>query len=71
MIIYGKENGYGNVDTSKVRAELSNSGCNDTLRSMIKDLMYDYECIMRVIDGSCVYRHSDGSETRRLKLYKD
>ncbi len=69
MIRYTHENGYANIDLKEAKEAI------DTLKSGSMDkvtllcLLYEYECLLRVIDGKACFGHSDGSETRRVKIW--
>lgn len=71
MIAYTHEGGYGNADVADARAAIDRAcppGCPD--RATLRELLYDYECLRRVVEGGgFVFRHRDGSEVRRVKLY--
>lgn len=70
MIVYSHEGGYGNVKVDEIGAlieKLTPVGSSD--RVELREMLYDYECLLRVIEGQATFRHEDRSETRRLKLY--
>lgn len=70
MVVLTHEGGYGNVDSEAVQEVIARVGAaND--RVVLRDLLYDYECLRNVIEGKgTLFRHADGSETRRIKLYE-
>lgn len=71
MISYSYEGGYGNNDVVEARKVIDQYlpvGSRDKV--ILLELLYDYEVLLKVIRGEgCVYRHPDGSETRRIKFY--
>lgn len=71
MICYTHGGGYGNQDLKEVREVIERHlpvGSRDKV--VLLELLHDYECLRRVIEGQgCLFRHEDGSETRRVKLY--
>jgi hypothetical protein len=70
MIVYSKEGGYGKQDTKEVKEVIDKYlpvGSRDKVTLL--EFLYDYECLMRVIEGrQFIFRHEDGSEVRRIKL---
>ncbi len=72
MIVYSRDGGYGKVDLKAVEEAIMALPLGTPGRQLLLELAYDYECMMRVIDGKgCIFRHDeDGSETRRLRLYR-
>jgi hypothetical protein len=69
MIVYTHENGYGNVNIKEM-SELINTLPDANQRLMMRELLFDYEVLRRVIDGpNFIFQHADGSETRRIKIY--
>lgn len=70
MISYSHKNGYGNINLEEVEEVIRSLPGETTGRYLLLNLMYDYECILRVIEGhGFVFSHEDGSETRRIKLW--
>jgi len=69
MIRYTHKGGYGNTNISLVESYVRALPRDTPGRQDLIELIYDYECLLRVIDGkNCVFGHEDGSETRRIKL---
>lgn len=67
---YSHEGGYGNQDLKEARAVIDKhlpAGSSDKVTLLV--LLHDYEVLLRVIEGKAVFRHVDGSETQRIKLY--
>lgn len=62
------EAGYGNCEITELR-QLIEGQAHTVTRHRLMDLLGDYERLLQVIDGKAVFRHPDGSETRRIKLY--
>lgn len=71
MIIYSKEGGYGNQDLKEAREIIErNTSVGSRDKVILLELLYDYEVLRKVINGeACIFRHSDGSEVRRIKFY--
>lgn len=71
MIVYTKEGGYGRVDVKEAHEVIDRHlpvGSRDKVTLL--ELLYDYECLLKVVYGqNCIFRHEDGSETRRIKTY--
>ncbi len=70
MLVYKRENGYGKQDLDEVREVIHRvCGVGSKDKVILLELLYDYEVLLRVIDGEAIFRHEDRSEARRLKLY--
>ncbi len=70
MIVYTHEGGYGNVNVKQLDDIIRALPMEHPGRQDLIDLLYNYECLMRVIEGKGhIFRHEDGSETRRIKIY--
>ena len=71
MIVYSHDGGYGNESVEEAREIVDRYlpvGSRDKV--VLLSLLHDYWVLLNVIDGkNCVFRHEDGSETRRLRLY--
>jgi hypothetical protein len=59
--------GLCDADKEEIQ-KLLESHCR--LIHLMGELRSDYSTLLRVIDGKdCIFRHPDGSETRRIKLF--
>lgn len=68
MTIYSHEGGYGNIDIANIKDTLYSLPAEE--RRVMAELLHDYECLRRVIEGKgYIFQHDDGSEVRRIKLY--
>ncbi len=71
MIAYSHEGGYGNVNVAEAQAAIDLLPPGSLAKITLLELLYDYECLRRVIEGNgYLFRHEDRSEVRRLKLYE-
>lgn len=69
MIVYTKSGGYGAQNTAEARKTIDSLPSGSRDKVILLGLLYDYECLRRVIDGGqFVFRHEDGSEVRRIKF---
>ena len=69
MIVYTMAGGYGKADLETARRVID-AMTHAADRATLRGLLYDYACLLRVIEGrGHCYRHEDGSEVRRVKLY--
>ncbi len=70
MIVYSHEAGYGNADLKAVEKAIRALPLTTPGRQDLLELKFDYEVLLRVIDGKgCLFRHEDRSETRRIRLW--
>lgn len=71
MLTLTHEAGYGNIDVEEARKTVRElTTVPLSTRSALMELISDYAYLRQVIDGEGVmFRHPDGSMTRRIYLY--
>lgn len=69
MMRYSREQGYAKTDhKTDVEDVLKTASLNAHERMTIRCLLYDYEVLLKVIDGNAIFGHPDGSHVQRFKL---
>ncbi len=69
MLKYTHLGGYGNINLKEAEEAIQLLPPGSIKKITLMELLYDYECLLSVIDGKACFGHDDGSETIRIKVW--